>query len=61
MVASAVVAIVMMIRKSNFMIAGRLAVLLALAFMTFFIGACGITAPRNNDGFADLESLGFPG
>ena len=35
----------------------RSAVLVILAGLT--LGACGITAPRNNDGFADLESLGM--
>ena len=33
--------------------------LLVLACMTLFISACGITAPRSNDGYADLESLGM--
>ncbi len=33
--------------------------LLALACATLFISACGITAPRDNDGYADLESLGM--
>jgi hypothetical protein len=32
---------------------------LVLACVTLFISACGITAPRNNDGYADLESLGM--
>jgi hypothetical protein len=33
--------------------------LLLLVCVTFFISACGITAPRSNDGYADLESLGM--
>lgn len=33
--------------------------LLVLVCVTLFISACGITAPRNNDGYADLESLGM--
>lgn len=37
----------------------RRAGLLLLACGTLFIGACGITAPRSNDGYADLESLGM--
>jgi len=52
-------AITKMTRKNKSMFTVRPAVMLALACMTFFIGACGITAPRNNDGFADLESLGM--
>ena len=32
--------------------------LLVLACAALFISACGITAPRNNDGYANLESLG---
>ena len=30
-----------------------------LACVTLFISACGITAPKSNDGYADLESLGM--
>ena len=30
-----------------------------LTCVTLFIGACGITAPSSNDGYADLESLGM--
>ncbi len=30
-----------------------------MACVTLFISACGITAPRSNDGYADLESLGM--
>ncbi len=30
-----------------------------LVCVTLFISACGITAPRSNDGYADLESLGM--
>ena len=37
----------------------RLAGVLALACVTLLIGACGITAPKSNDGYADLESLGM--
>jgi hypothetical protein len=37
----------------------RLAGVLALACATLFTSACGITAPRSNDGYADLESLGM--
>ncbi|MCH8056462.1 MAG: DUF4252 domain-containing protein [Proteobacteria bacterium] len=37
----------------------RGAVLALLACVTLFISACGITAPRSNDGYADLESLGM--
>jgi hypothetical protein len=37
----------------------RGAVLLMLACVILIISACGITAPRSNDGFADLESLGM--
>jgi hypothetical protein len=33
--------------------------LLVLACVTLFISACGITAPRSNDGYADLESPGM--
>ena len=33
--------------------------LLALACVALLISACGITAPRGNDGYADLESLGM--
>jgi hypothetical protein len=33
--------------------------LLVLACATLFISACGITAPKSNDGYADLESLGM--
>jgi len=33
--------------------------LLILVCVTLFISACGITAPRSNDGYADLESLGM--
>jgi len=35
------------------------AVLALLACVTLLISACGITAPRSNDGYADLESLGM--
>lgn len=49
----------MMTRKSKTLLTVRSAALLALACMTLLIGACGITAPRSNDGFADLESLGM--
>jgi hypothetical protein len=52
-------AVVMTIRKIKTLFTVRPAVLLALACMTLFIGACGITAPRSNDGFANLESLGM--
>jgi hypothetical protein len=50
---------IMMSRKAKLFFVVRPAVLLALACMTLFICACGITAPRSNDGFADLESLGM--
>jgi hypothetical protein len=33
--------------------------LLVFAFTALFISACGITAPRSNDGYANLESLGM--
>jgi hypothetical protein len=33
--------------------------LLLTAWVALFIGACGITAPRSNHGYADLESLGM--
>jgi len=33
--------------------------LLAAACSMLLLSACGITAPRSNDGFADLESLGM--
>lgn len=33
--------------------------LLLLICVTLFISACGITAPRHDDGYADLESLGM--
>lgn len=54
-----VAAMTMMTRKSKTLLTVRPAALLALACMTLLIGACGITAPRSNDGFADLESLGM--
>ena len=54
-----VAAMTMMTRKSKTLLTVRSAALLALACMTLLIGACGITAPRSNDGFADLESLGM--
>jgi hypothetical protein len=54
-----VAAMTMMTRKSKTLLTVRPAVLLALVCTTLFVGACGITAPRSNDGFADLESLGM--
>ena len=30
-----------------------------LVVLTLLLSGCGITAPRSNDGFADLDSLGF--
>lgn len=33
--------------------------LLALTCVSLAMGACGITAPKSNDGYADLESLGM--
>lgn len=33
--------------------------LVAVALTTLFISACGLTAPRGNEGYADLESLGI--
>ena len=32
---------------------------LLVATLALSVSACGITAPRNNEGFADLESLGM--
>ncbi len=32
--------------------------LVCLAGIAMFLSACGLTAPRSSDGFADLESLG---
>ena len=37
----------------------RLVGVLVLAWITLFNSGCGITAPRGNDGYADLESLGI--
>lgn len=37
----------------------RMARLLMLICVLLSTSACGITAPRNNEGFADLESLGM--
>lgn len=33
--------------------------LLALVFMALMLSSCGITAPRSNDGFANLDSPGM--
>ena len=37
----------------------RRAGLLVLMCTTLFTSACGITAPRSNEGYADMESLGM--
>ena len=33
--------------------------LLSITCLSIALGACGLTAPRSNDGYADLESLGM--
>jgi len=33
--------------------------LLSITCLSIVLGACGLTAPRSNDGYADLESLGM--
>ena len=38
---------------------GNRAALAAVAASMLFISACGLTAPRSNEGFAELESLGM--
>jgi hypothetical protein len=38
--------------------ASRFALMLAAAVMALSLSACGITAPRSSEGFADLDSLG---
>ena len=37
----------------------RIKGMLVLVCVSFFLSACGITAPRSNEGYADLESLGM--
>ena len=37
---------------------GRLLIILAVA-LSLSLTACGITAPRSSDGYADLDSLGL--
>jgi hypothetical protein len=37
----------------------RIKGMLVLVCVFFFLSACGITAPRSNEGYADLESLGM--
>jgi len=39
-------------------VVGLLPRLLCLAGITVLLSACGLTAPRSSEGFADLESLG---
>jgi len=55
-------AAMMMKRKTDcgpFSSTSRVLLLLAAALSLVLTSACGITAPRSNDGFADLESLGM--
>jgi hypothetical protein len=35
------------------------ACLISLVMLSLLVSACGVTAPTRNDGFADLDSLGF--
>lgn len=37
---------------------GKTGRVLGILVLSLLLGACGLTAPRSNDGFADLESLG---
>ena len=52
-------AIMTMLKSKAFTGGFRSAVLVILAGLALHLGACGFTAPRNNEGFADLESLGM--
>lgn len=48
----------LMMNRQVTMTAGGLSRFLMIAALTALLTACGLTAPRGNEGFADLDSLG---
>jgi hypothetical protein len=48
-----------MMNRQGATTAAGLSRFLIMAALAAFLTACGLTAPRGNEGFADLDSLGF--